>query len=356
MADLRQSAVTLVIGGIGALVALAIDMPMGLLAGPAVAVALAGLCGLQTGIAPALRNAGFLLVGLSIGSMIGPDSVQAMIRWPIAFFMLAVLTLITPWIGRWLVPRLLPFGRDEAFLAAAPGHLSLVIALADSLSLSLTRPVVLASIRLMVLTLVVPLAAQAAGMDIGAGLPRGYGSASWAWIVLQIAAALALSPILHWLKLPAPTLLAGIMVAASTHLTSVITGTLPDWLAQAALVLMGSLIGTRFSGMSWQDLRHSLLAGLSIVVLTSGLAVAFAIPAARLSGLPITDVLLGFAPGGLETMIIVAAAMGADPSFVAAAHVFRLLILAIVLTLYATHIHRKGTKETDGQRPPPRAD
>ena len=356
MADLRQSAVTLVIGGIGALVALALNMPMALLAGPAVAVAIAGLWGIRTGIDPALRNAGFLLIGLSIGSMIGPDSIQAMMRWPIAFFLLALLTLITPWIGRWLVPRILPFGRDEAFLASAPGHLSLVIALADSLSLSLTRPVVLASIRLMVLTLVVPLAAQAAGMDIGAGLPRGYASTSWVWLSVQIAAALALSPILHWLKLPAPTLLAGILVAATTHLTSVTTGTLPDWLAQGSLILMGSLIGTRFSGMSWQELRNSLLAGLSIVVLTSGLAVVFAIPAAQLSGLPIIDVMLGFAPGGLETMIIVAAAMGADPSFVAAAHVFRLLILAIILTSYATTLHRKGPEESNGQRPPPRAD
>jgi membrane AbrB-like protein len=356
MAEPRQSAVTLVIGGIGAVVALTLNMPMALLAGPAVAVAIAGLCGIQTAIASGPRNLGFLLVGLSIGSMISPASIQAMIRWPVAFFLLAILTVITPWIGRWFVPRILPFGRHEAFLASAPGHLSLVIALADSLSLSLTRPVVLASIRLMVLTLVVPLAAQAAGMDIGAGLPRGYVSTSWVWLLLQIAVALALSPILHWLKLPASTLLAGILVAASTHLTSMTTGTLPDWLAQGALILMGSLIGTRFSGMSWQDLRHSLLAGLAIVVLTSGLAVLFAIPAAQISGLPIMDVMLGFAPGGLETMIIVAAAMGADPSFVAAAHVFRLLILAIILTLYATHIHRRAAEETDGQRPAPRAD
>ncbi|AZV76859.1 AbrB family transcriptional regulator [Parasedimentitalea marina] len=356
MADPRQSAITLVIGGIGALVALVFNMPMGLLAGPAVAVAIAGLCGVQTAIAAGFRNAGFLLVGLSIGSMIGPDSIQAMMRWPIAFFLLAILTLITPWIGRWLLPRILTFDRDEAFLGSAPGHLSLVIALADSLSLSLTRPVVLASIRLMALTLVVPLAAQAVGMDIGAGLPRGYVSTSWAWLLLQIVAALALSPILHWLKLPAPTLLAGILVAASTHLSSMTTGTLPDWLAQGALVLMGSLIGTRFSGMSWHDLSHSLLAGLAIVVLTSGLAALFAVPAAQISGLPVMDVLLGFAPGGLETMVIVAAAMGADPSFVAAAHVFRLLILAFVLTLYATHIHRLAAEESDGQRRDPRAD
>ena len=341
MPELRRSVVTLMIGGIGALVAMTLKMPVALLAGPAVAVAIAGLRGVKTEIAPQLRNAGFLLVGLSIGSLIGPESIQAMIRWPIAFSLLAILTFMTPWIGRWVVPRVLPFGKDEAFLAAAPGHLSLVIALADSLSLSLTRPVVLASIRLMVLTLVIPLAARAAGMEIGPGLPSGAVSTPWIWLVIQIAAALALSPVLHWMKLPAPTLLAGILVAATTHLSSMTTGSLPNWLAQGSLVLMGSLIGTRFSGMSWRELRRSLLAGLSIVALTSGLAVLLAIPASQLSGLPIMDVLLGFAPGGLETMIIVAAAVGADPSFVAAAHVFRLLILAIILTSYATNLHRK---------------
>lgn len=353
---LRQNLLTLALGGCGALVAALVHMPMALLAGPAIAVSLAGLFGLSPQISLMLRDGGFLIVGLSIGSMVGPDSIDAMMRWPVAFGLLAALTLVTPWAGRWLIPRLLPIDRDEAFLASAPGHLSLVVALADSLHLSLTRPVVLASIRLMALTLLVPLAATLAGIEVGLGLPQAQIVTPGTWILGQLVAALALAPLLKRLKLPAHVLIAGIVVAATTHFGGWTSGGLPGWASQAALILMGSLIGTRFGGMGWRDLRRSLAAGLAIVGLTTGLAVMAALPAAYLSGLPLLDVLLGFSPGGLETMIILSAALGADPSFVAAAHLFRLSVLAVVLTLYATDVARRAAGKSDGQRQTPEAD
>ncbi|MCE8537768.1 AbrB family transcriptional regulator [Ruegeria pomeroyi] len=349
-AELRRDLLTLAVGTCGALVAALLHFPMALLAGPAVLVSLAGLSGLSLHISPRLRDAGFLIVGLSIGSMVSPESIEAMMRWPVAFGLLAGLTLVTPWAGRWLIPRLLPIDRDEAFLAAAPGHLSLVIALADSLHLSLTRPVVLASIRLMALTLLVPLAATMAGIEIGPGLPQASVVTPWAWILGQLVAALLLAPLLKAARLPAHVLIAGILVAATTHLAGWTAGGLPGWAAQAALVLMGTLIGTRFGGMGWHELHQSLTAGLAIVTVTTGLAALVALPASYLSGLPLLDVLLGFSPGGLETMIILSAALGADPSFVAAAHLFRLSVLAVVLTLYATNVARRAAGKSDGQR------
>ncbi|MDE4273716.1 AbrB family transcriptional regulator [Phaeobacter gallaeciensis] len=356
MGEWRQSFLTIAVGGVGALIASLIHMPMALLAGPAIAVSLAGLWGAPMDIAPRLRDAAFLVMGLSIGSMVSPESFAAMMRWPVAFGLLAALTIVTPFAGRSLVPRILPFERHESFLAAAPGHLGLVIALADSLSLSLTRPMVLASIRLMSLTLLVPLGATLAGMEIGFGLPGSAAVTPLGWIAIQIAIALAIAPLLRRIKLPAPTLIAGITVAATTHLGGWTAGGLPGWGAQGALILMGSLIGGRFTGMSWRELQGSLLAGGVIVLLTCGLAVAAALPAAYLSGLPLLDVLLGFSPGGLETMIILGAALGADPTFVAAAHLFRLMVLAVVLMLYATRVANSAALKSDGQDAAPRAD
>ncbi|MEX5562067.1 AbrB family transcriptional regulator [Pseudophaeobacter sp. 1A16562] len=356
MGEWRQSFLTIAVGGVGALIASLIHMPMALLAGPAIAVSLAGLWGAPMDIAPRLRDAAFLVMGLSIGSMVSPESFAAMMRWPVAFGLLAALTIVTPFAGRSLVPRILPFERHESFLAAAPGHLGLVIALADSLSLSLTRPMVLASIRLMSLTLLVPLGATIAGMEIGFGLPGSAAVTPLGWIAIQIAIALAIAPLLRRIKLPAPTLIAGITVAATTHLGGWTAGGLPGWGAQGALILMGSLIGGRFTGMSWRELQGSLLAGGVIVLLTCGLAAIAALPAAYLSGLPLLDVLLGFSPGGLETMIILGAALGADPTFVAAAHLFRLMVLAVVLMLYATRVANSAALKSNGQDAAPRAD
>ncbi len=331
-------------------------MPLGFLAGPALAVALASMAGIKTDIAKLVRDIGFLLVGLTVGSMVTPDSLGAVTRWPIAFALLALLTLVTPYLGRWVLPRLLPFDRDEAFLSTAPGHLSLVIALADSLSLSITRPAILASLRLITLTLCVPFMARWAGLEVGAGLPDGRATADWGAILGQLIVAAALAPVLLRLKLPAPILIGAMIVGALTHLSELVVGNLPQMMSQMVLILMGSLIGTRFAGISLAELRRNLLAGVIVVVLTVGLALIFALPAAWLSGLPLVDILVGFAPGGLETMVIVGAAMGADPSFVAAAHVARLIVLAVILTFFTARLARTGPIETDGQDQRPDAD
>ena len=156
----------------------------------------------------------------------------------------------------------------------------------------------------------------------------------------ELGIALMLAPLLVKLRLPAPILLAAMIAAAGFHLTGITEGNLPPWVSQVVLVMMGCLIGTRFSGVTWKELRHNVFAGMVVVTLTATLAAAFAFVAAKASGLPIIDVMIGFAPGGLETMIIVGVAMGGDPSFIASAHVGRLVLLAIVITTYAARMAR----------------
>lgn len=352
MDKLRTTALTLLIGVLGAAVAWGIHMPLAFLGGSAIAVAIAGLNGMQVDIAPRLRDFGFLVVGLTIGSLVTPESLAAMGRWPIAFALLAALTVATPYAGRWLLSRHMGFDRNEAYLSAAPGHLSLVVALADSLKLSVTRPAILASIRVLSLTLVVPLAARLAGLEIGPGLPgRDTPPTGWLEIGVQMLAALALVPVLKRLRIPAPTLIAAMLVGGATHLGGIVEGALPRWTSQVFLVLMGALIGTRFAGTSGRALLHSMGAGVAVVVLTTGLALLFALPASWLSGLPLLDILVGFAPGGLETMVIVGTAIGADPTFVATAHVLRLLVLALILTGYTTRMARRASsKPMDSRR------
>lgn len=331
---------TLLVGFAGAVIAWAIGFPLAFLAGPALAVSVASLMGMRAGIDHRLRETGFLLVGLSIGALVTPASLMAMARWPIAFALLAILTLLTPLAGRALLVRLFRFDRDEAYLAAAPGHLSMVVALAESLNLSLTRPVILASIRLLALTLLVPVIARLAGVAVGPGLPVADLSTSWSHVALQILLALILGIGFMRLRLPAPLLLSAMLVGAVGHLTGLVHGALPGWVSQSVLVIMGSLIGSRFSGTNLRQLIRDFGAGIVALSISVGLALVFAVLAAWAAGLPLIDVMIGFAPGGLETMLVVGAAVGADPGFVAAAHVARLIMLAAILAGYAARMSR----------------
>jgi membrane AbrB-like protein len=135
------------------------------------------------------------------------------------------------------------------------------------------------------------------------------------------------------LHLPAPILLGPMAASALGHVSGLVTGTLPGWLLMPAFLAMGTLIGTRFSGMRLGDLRQAGLAGLAITVISVGVAALAALPVALALGMPAAHVLTGFAPGGLETMVALGAAMGANPGFIAAFHILRLVILSVLIPL-----------------------
>lgn len=338
--NLRITGQTLIVGGIGAALAEAIGAPIAVLTGPALVVSLAALAGLRTGIDDTVRNLVFLLVGVSIGSGVDSSATAAMLRWPLAFAALGVML----WATLWLCGRLLQAGfgldRRSAYLAAAPGHLSFVMGLSTGLNLDTTRIVVIQSVRLLALTLTVPAIALAFGFELtGQVLPSGAPMA-WAHLGLLLLAGLALGYALDKIGLPAPLLISGMVASAIGHASEITPGIMAPWLSYAGLMTVGTLIGARFNGITRRALAQSLLAGLTVTTLTVLMALGAALPVAYALGFDPTHVLIAFAPGGLETMIAMGVVLGANPGFVAAAHVARLLILTVLLPAFVGRLKR----------------
>ena len=338
--SLRITAQTLIVGALGAAFAEWTNAPIAVLTGPALLVSLAALAGLRTGIDDTVRNVVFLLVGVSIGSGVDASATQAMLRWPVAFAALGVMLWATLWLCGQMLHRGFGLDKRSAYLAAAPGHLSFVVGLSTGLNLDTTRIVVIQSVRLLALTLTVPALAVAFGFQLtGQVLPAG-SPMSWSNLVLLLFAGLALGYALDKAGLPAPLLIGGMVASSLGHATEVTPGVMHPWLSYAGLMTVGTLIGARFNGITRLALATSLLAGLTVTTVTVLMALAAALPIAYTLGFDPTHVLIAFAPGGLETMIAMGVVLGANPGFVAAAHVARLLILTVLLPAFVGRVHR----------------
>lgn len=328
---LVRTAVTLVVACMGAVLARVIHAPVYMLTGPAAAVSLAALAGLQVQIDPRFRNACFVVLGLTVGAGFNADALGTMARWPLAFIGVAALTWGTMVACRIVLVRGFGFARDTAILAGAPGHLSFVIAMAESNRRDVARISVTQSVRLLMLTLLVPMVALLLGVDMGAAvIPQGQDWPLWVLGLLGILAMIAATA-LRRVHVPAPLLIGAMVVAGIWQLSGVATGTMPQWLVLPAYLALGALIGTRFAGVAAADLWRNLGAGLAITAIAVVFAaVASAVTAVAL-GMPHSHVLLAFAPGGLETMIAMGVVMGVVPGFVAACHMTRLMVLSVLL-------------------------
>lgn len=332
-ASLVSTAVSVGIGAVGYLVAHLLSVPAPVLVGPAVAVSLAGLAGIRTSIDPVLRDACFVVLGFGIGCGFDASAGAAVLRWPLAFLALTVALGLTLWACRDLLVRSFGFDPRSAVLASAPGHLSYVMSLAVETGSNVGRVAVVQSIRLLALTLIVPFAALAMGYPMGDVGSIGGPPMGWGILVLLLVTGAAAGLILRRFRVTAPLLLGPMIVAGLTHVGGTVEGGVPVALLTPAFLVLGTLIGTRFSGMSIADLRDSALAGTGVTVVGAALATVAAIPVALSLGLPLAHVLVAFAPGGLETMIALGAVLGVSPGFVAACHIMRLFILSAMIPI-----------------------
>ncbi|MBL4767023.1 MAG: AbrB family transcriptional regulator [Rhodobacteraceae bacterium] len=322
---------TLAIGVCGAALAFALSLPASVLIGPALAVSLISLSGLRMEISNRARDVCFVILGLGIGAGFDAQATAAILHWPLAFVVMAVMLVATMLLCSAVLMRSFGFERRSAILAAAPGHLSFVLGLAADLDGDVGRIAVVQTIRLLALTISVPFVALAMGYEMSAVAVIG-GPPMVIWHILAlILAAVGLGSAFMRLKLPAPLLLGAMVVSSLGHAMELTPGSVPIWLMTPAFLVLGTLIGTRFSGMPLATFRASLLAGLTTTAIAVALASLAALPVAWAMGMPVPHVLAAFSPGGLETMIALSATMGASPGFVAACHVVRLLILTVLI-------------------------
>jgi membrane AbrB-like protein len=330
---------TLVIGGLGAAAAFGLSAPAAVLVGPALAVSLSALAGMRLGLSNLVRDICLVAMGLGVGSGFDPQASAALMRWPFAFIVLAIMLFVILHVGRAVLERGFGFDRQSAILAAAPGHLSFVLGIAAEQDRDMGRIAVVQSIRLLALTLAVPFIALAMGYEMRSVTFSDGPAMAWPNLLALSVVGVGVGLVFRRLSLPAPLLLGAMVVSALGHVSGITPGMVPQEVMTPAFLVLGTLIGTRFAGMQFTVFRASLGAGLAITGIAVVLAVLAALPVALALAMPAAHVVAGFAPGGLETMIALSAAMGASPGFVAACHVMRLLFLSVLIPITLQRAH-----------------
>ena len=330
----QTPSITLGIAAIGAAITFALGFPAPFLTGPAMAVTLAGLAGVRTqALPPQLRDAVFVILGLSVGQGVTPEVFGAMRAWPVTLAALTGSLFAIILITRAILVRYWSMDSITAFLSSSPGHLSYVLGLSEGVKADLRVVSIVQSIRVLALTLLVPVAVTVSGRIPDHALQAPAETALGPLLVLLITAGIA-GYVLKRLRLPAAFLIGGMLVSMAAHVTGLVSGVMSYWLAAAAFVSLGALIGSRFSGISWLDLRRAFSAGVMVTAVAVVLAAAFAVVAQRITGMDLIAILIAFAPGGLETMAAMSVILDTDPTFVASHHVARLLILTAIVPFF----------------------
>jgi uncharacterized protein len=329
--NLQTNVITLLIGCLGALVFFLLKLPTPFLSGPMVSLAISVLMGRPAVLDRRLCNAGLLIGGMTMGMGLTPEMLSGFVRYPISLAMLVVVVISTMMASYWLLRRFGGWDNETAFFASVPGALSVVIATAADSKADQMRVVIVQSVRLFVLFAFAPSILALEGLQSVRGVVADKSAALWLIAVLAMVSTIC-ALVFRRFRMAAPFLFAGLLVAGALRLSGYVDATMPEWLAQVGFLLVGVFVGTRFNGITPANLKPLLGLALVSVILSFLLTLAAAAITARfIPGVGFSQVVVAYAPGALEGMIMLGAAMGLEPIFVGLHHLVRFLGISLLL-------------------------
>ena len=350
---------TLIIGAIGGAALGLAKFPAGWLSGAIIAVAIAALARRPVRVPRILGQAANIVLGISLGASVTPDSVARMASWPASLAVLALAMACGSAAVVFYLHKVHDWDVMSALFASSPGGLSQALALAAETGADLRSVAMVQAMRVLVLSAGLPLCFAAFGISGSRPIANAAVAtvASMEELAVLIVAAAIGAIVAYRLRLPGGLLVGAMAVSGVLHATGLVQVNLPLPAAIVAFVVMGSIIGARFVGTDLWLLRRLTLVGLGALAVGTAVMSAFAIAAALLLSLPVGDVVMAFAPGALEAMTTLAFALNLDPAYVGTHHIARLIFVSLVVPVVVHAIRRRaaaaGAQEDPEDAPAP---
>jgi len=342
--------ITLAVGVAGAVLAQIGGLPAAALIGSTCAVSLVSFCRLPTAIPGWMRNLAFAAIGCSLGSGVDRDLLELAVKWPLSMCGLVVVMAAVLVVGCWLLTTFFQQSRETAVLATSPGALSYSLALAASGVGDASAIIVIQSIRLFSITTALPLILDLLHLQhgLGSGMsPQHISLMATAGLFLL---TLGFGFLLDTRRLPAAYLIAGVLVSGIMHYSGIVSGRPQSGFLFTGFVVTGAVIGSRFTTIPFADIRRLIGASLTVVVISSGIAALGAVIGAEMLQLPFGQVWVAYAPGGVEAMAAMALSLDYDSAFVATHHLFRILLLIILLPFLLRLFGRRAAATSISKR------
>jgi uncharacterized protein len=333
---------TLLIAAAGGVAFTLIGFPAGLVTGSMLAVAVAALLGRPMKVALPLARACYVIIGTLLGAVVTPATLAGIATWPLSVALLAVssaLMLIATTIYLRFV-----HGWDllSALLGASPGALAQAITLAADFGANVRGIAIVQTTRVLVVLVGLPAGLALFGL-VASALPLApptAGGASPIELALLIVVSTALALLMQWIRFPGGLLFGALAGSAILHGGDFVHVTLPWWIGSPAVVVLGALVGSRFANTTVAMVMEYFWAALGSAAVVIAISAVFVVAVTYLLPLQTADVLIAFAPGAQDTMMVLALALHLDPVYVGTHHLARVLIVTIAVALAARRLAR----------------
>jgi membrane AbrB-like protein len=275
------------------------------------------------------------VLGVLLGSAFTPEVVAKAAQWPVTIVGLAVYIAVIAGLLYLYFTKVQGYDPATAYFSATPGGLNEMVIAGqamggDERTIALTH-----GARVLLVVLVIPFWFRYTEGEraITAAVGPSLTGLSLADIAVLGACAVVGLVVGKLIRLPAYRIVGPMLLSSAVHLAGW-TETAPPWEVVAiAQVVVGSAVGSRFSGVPLERVLKTIGVSLGSTGLMLVTTVLFALALSRFTGIDFEPVVLAFSPGGLAEMSLIALSLGIETAFVAAHHVLRIGMIVIAAPL-----------------------
>lgn len=351
----RHLAETLAIAAAGGVALGLTGFPAGYLSGAIVTTSAAALAGRPLLMPQLLTRAIYVLIGISLGAVVTPETLTGMATYPLSIAVLIVAMACISFAGTIYLMAVHRWDLLSAYLATSPGGLSQVLVVAAELGAELRAIAIVQSMRVVIIAIGVPFGLSLLGLAGGA-VRRG--NPAWDLLLtgeltILVMASVVMAVVAFRVRFPGGLLFGAMAASAALHGSGLIHAVMPSWVANTAMVALGGVVGARFTNTPLRLLANYLGAALGSFAISVIIVTIFGTVLVRMSPLPIPGVIMAFAPGSVDAMMLLALALHLDPVYVGAHHVTRIVIVSLSMPILARKVAHKPLDESKAPKEPP---
>lgn len=316
------------VAAVGVAVFKLLNLPLPWLLGPITACLIAALAGVPMQGVKKLNASMRTILGVAVGATITPAVLVSLPSlWP-TLVLIPIFIVLSALIGVPYFRRVCGYDAPTAYFSAMPGGLQDMLVFGEEAGGNIRALSLIQATRVLVIVVIAPFLLSWF-WDADLSNPPGR---PFLDVAPKDLAVMVISAAFGWwaalrVHLFGASILGPMIVAAIATLFGLLESRPPSEAIWAAQFFIGMTIGTKYAGVTMEEVRRDLVAGLGYCGILMILTLIFVEFVYAFDLAPGLETLLAFAPGGQAEMTVLALIIGADAAFVVAHHVLRIVLV-----------------------------
>lgn len=314
----------------GAAIFLWLELPLPWLFGPLFSCLLAALIGINLYSIKILSDAMRTILGVAVGATVTLSFLLALPGFWNTLIFIPITVILSGIIGVWYFQKLCGYDFPTAYYSSMPGGLQDMLVFGEEAGGNVRAMSLIHATRVLVIIIALPILLT---FIWGISLDKPPGDPIRNFEIEQLI-ILGICGIAGWkiasfLGMFGASILGPLILTAIASITGILHTRPPVEAIWAAQYFIALGIGVKYVGVTAQEIRKDILAGLGFCIFLLVITLSIVSLVINYNLAPAVDAILSMAPGGQAELVVITLIVGADLGFVVAHHLFRIFIVIL---------------------------